>query len=298
MSHHMKSTSALFLAVILILCISFSCKTPEKIPEMKLRQMSAVRLYKKAKDNTFDYRHFQIKRINIQFDNGKTRTTFRASVSAQKNQAVLLSVTKLGILLVRVMLTPDSILYVNYFDKSFYHGDYAPINNLLQYDVNFNTVQAIVSANIFSLFEDEKELREFITWDEKGLYVLQSETVRKLTRMEEKGKQQRLERFLKRKDEKIPVIQTFYFDPKLFTIRKVEMKDKDSPREALLYFNDYEPVGDRYYPSSVDLIFRSNDTSIEVNAKMSGFSTDNGEFVPLRIPEKYERVFLNSEHEN
>jgi hypothetical protein len=298
MTNHIKLTTALLPAVLLILCISFSCKTPEKIPELKLQPMSAVRLFKKAKDNTFDYRSFQIKRINIQYDNGKIRTTFRASVHAVKDQAVLLSVTKLNILLAKVMLTPDSVVYVNYFDKSFYRGDYEAFNSLLQYELNFNTIQAIVSANIFSLFDNEKELREFKTWNEQGLYVLQSETVRKLTRLEEKGKLQKAERFLKRKDEKITVIQTFYFDPKLFTIRKVEMKDKDSPREAILYFSDYESVGDKYYPASVDLIFRSDGTAIEVNSKISGFSTVDGEFVPLKIPEKYERVFLNSEHEN
>jgi hypothetical protein len=293
-----KSITALHIAVILIVGFFISCKTTEKIPEVKLKPMTAVRLYKKAEDNTFDYRQFQIKRINIQFDNGKIKASFKASVHAVKDQAVLLSVTKLNILFARVMLTPDSIVYVNYFNKSFYKGDYETVGNLLEFDLNFNTIQAIVSANIFSLFENEKELREFKTWDEGGLYVLQSETIRKLTRMENKGKLHRVERFMRRKDEDISVIQTFYFDPELFTIRKLEMKDKDSPKEALLYFNNYEPVGDKYYPASVDMIFHSDSTTIRLNSKMSGFSTDDGEFVPLKIPEKYQRVFLNSEHEN
>jgi len=281
------------LAVTLISGLLISCRTTEKIPEVKLRPLNAVRLYKKAEGNAFDYKQFSIKKINIQYDNGNSRTSFRASVQAFKDKAVLLSITKLNILIAKIMLTPDSVVYVNYLNKSFYNDGYGPIVEMLKFNLNFNSIQAIVSANIFSLFDSQKELRDYKTWTEGGLYVLQEETIRKLNRMEYKGKTQRMERILRRMDEEIPVIQTFYFDPSLFVIRKLDMKDKDSPRQAVINFNDYEPVGTKYFPSSVDMTFHSDSVSIELNSKLSGFSTDDGEFVPLKIPERYQRVYLN-----
>mgnify|MGYP001143572075 CR=1 FL=1 len=293
MANNPKAITALYLAVIFVFSLLGSCRTVEKVPEARLRPMNAVRLYKKAEDNSFDYYHFTIKKINISLDNGRSKTSFRASIQAVKGEAVLMSVTKLNILLAKVMLTPDSVVYVNYFDKSYYRGSYVPVSEMLKFDLDFNSIQAIISANIFSLFRNEKELRDFKTWNGNGLYVLQSETVRRLTRIEDKGKTQRVERILRRLDEEIPVIQTFYFDPSLFVIRKMEMEDKDSPRKAIIRFNDYEPVGGKYFPTTVEMLFQSDSSAIQVNSKLSGFSTDSGEFVPLRIPEKFERVFLN-----
>jgi hypothetical protein len=287
-----RPVKTICFSAFLVFCLLTSCRTTEKVPEVRLRPMNAVRIYKKAESNTFNYDRFAIKKINIQFDNGRVRTSFRAAVQAVKDQAVVLTLTKLNMLLARVMLTPDSVVYVNYFEKTFYSGDYEPISELLHFELDFTTIQAVVSANIFALFENGKELREFRTWDEEGYYVLQSETVRKLTRLEDKGKTERAARIMSRMDEEIPVIQTFYFDPSYFLIRKLELKDIDTPQYALLQFGDYEPVADKYYPASVDMVFKSGSSNISVNAKMSGFSTGDGEFVPLKIPEKFNRIYL------
>jgi hypothetical protein len=289
----MKPKAVIHCVALLIFGFLYSCKTPERIPEVRLKPMNAVKLYKKAEDNTFDYSHFNIRKVNIQYDNGRNKTSFRASVVALKDKAVMLSITKLNILLAKVMLSPDSIIYINYFDKSYYRGLYEPVCNLLDFDLDFNTIQAIVSANIFSLFENQKDLREYKTWTEKGMYVLQSEAIRKLTRMEARGKTHRMARFMKKMNEEISVKQTFYFDPNLYVIRKLTMEDKNSPRNVALLFDDYETVGMKYFPASVGMVFRSDSVNLEVQAKMSGFSVDEGEMVPFKIPEKYERIILH-----
>jgi hypothetical protein len=292
MANHIKPIAVIHCVALLIFGFLYSCKTPERIPEVRLKPMNAVKLYKKAKDNTFDYSQFNIRKVNIQYDNGRNKTSLRASVTALKDQAVIVSITKLNILLARVKLSPDSITYINYFDKSYFKGLYEPVCNLLNFDLDFNTIQAIVSANIFSLFENQKDLREYKTWTESGMYVLQSETIRKLSRMEARGRTHRMERFLKRKNEEISVIQTFYFDPSLYVIRKLTMEDKNSPRKVTLQFSDYEPVGTKFFPASVGMVFQSDSVNLEVQAKMSGFSIEEGEIIPFKIPERYERIFL------
>lgn len=287
------SRSHPFVAFVVVLLIFVSCRTTEKVADIRLRPMSATRLYRKALDNTFDYKRFSIKRINIQMENETSKASFRASISAIKDTAVLITITKLNILVAKVMLMPDSITYVNFLDKSYYAGNYEPFRQMLNFDLSFDNFQAIISANIFTLFEKQRELREFETWIDGNRYVLQSETVRKLSILEDKGKYQRVDKILKRLDEDLHVVQTFYFDPRLFVIRKLALSDKTSGRQADLDFDDYEPVGDKYYPASMSLTFSSEGKKIRLDSKLSGFSTDGGEFVPLRIPEKYQRVYLN-----
>ncbi len=284
---------AIAFCMVLISSFLVSCKTAEKVTGERLRPITPVRLYRNASDNMFDFSHFNIKRINVQFDNSKTRTSFRAAIQAWKDESVIFSISKLNILVARIMATPDSVVYVNYFDKSYFAGDYSLVNELFNFDLDFNTLQAIISANIFTLFEDEKEIRSFQTGIRDGLYTLQSETVQKISKLEEKGKIQRAERILKRLEEDIHIVETFYFDPTLFLTRKVLMEDNESARYAEIRFSDYERVGEKYFPALVELDFRSGDEVISVSSKMGGFSTESCEFVPLRIPGNYKRVFLN-----
>lgn len=286
-----RSTGTFLLSVAILLMPLVSCKTTEKVVVPKPRPMSSVRLYKKAEENTFDYQRFNIRRVNVQVEKGESRTSFRAGIQAVKDSVVLISVSKMNILLARVKLTPDSVSYVNYLNKTYYSGDYEPVSDLLNFTVDFRTVQAIISANIFLLFDSQKELREFKTWVENEFYVLQSEAVRKLNRMENKGKTQRMERFMRRMGEDIHVVQTIYFHPGRFTIQKVVMDDQLNHQQAVLLFGEYEEVGGKYFPSSVALNFDSEVNTLMINTKMSGFSTTAGEFIPLRIPAGYQRIF-------
>lgn len=283
----------LHLVVILIAGILFSCKTAEKIHRETLRPMSAVRLFRKAEENSFTYNHFAVKRINIQYDNGETKTSFRAGLMAIRDSSLLLSISKLNIPLAKVLLTPDSVLYVNYFEKSYYAGNYEPIGQMTGMDLHFNLVQALLSANIFSLFEKPKEMRAYTTWVEEGMYVLQPEDQRKIALLEEKGKEQRADRIGRRLEEEDPVVRTYFFDPDLFVIRKMTLENKSVSEGAEITFNDYEKVGGTYYPASVDLNVSTAKGTVTVTSRMSGFSTDDGEFVPLKVPEKFQRVYLN-----
>ncbi len=281
------------LVVFLFLSQFFSCKTPTTLTDTRLRDLSAMRLYKNAEENTFDYERFSIKKINIQFDNGESRSSFRASIQAIKDSLMLFSITKMNILLGRVLLTRDSLFYVNYFDKAYYSGGYDPIHEMLHFNLDFNTLQSIISANAFYLFKDEKELREFATWKDNGMYVLQSKAIRKLNRMEDKGRTVRAEKFARRLDEDIQVTETFYFDPELFVVRKLIVENNLSSDKAEFSFSDYEKVGEKFYPASVDMVYHSEKGSVSVFSKMAGFSTDSGEVIQLRIPEKYKKIYIN-----
>ncbi len=280
------------LVMALVAAAAVSCRTPGKIPEAKLRPYTAPRLFKKASENSFRYHSFSIRKATIQVDNGRIATTFRAGIQAVRDSFIMVSLSKLNILLARVMLTPDSVLYVNYFNRSYYAGDYSPVGSLLDFDLDFALLQAIVSADIFSVFDDEKTLREFKTWVEEGQYVLQSESSWKINRLEDRGRTHRIGKILKRMEDEIPVVQTCYLDPSLFVVNKLILEELTGPRKAELTFGGYEQVDGQYFPSSLDVNILSDKGGLKLAARLSGFSTEAGSLNLPEIPPKYERVFL------
>lgn len=284
-----KITGIRLLGMVILAAAIFSCKTAEKVAEVKIRPMSPGRLLKKVEENTFDYQRLDIKRINCQIDNGDSKTSFRASLKSIKDRDILLTFSKLNILVGRVLLTPDSVWYVNYLERKYFAGDYSGLSQLFNLDLDFNTIQSIISNRAFTFNEDD----DFESGVEDGMYMLQSEKVKKLSRIGMKGKPQRMERLMKRLDEDALVMQTMFIDPVRFVLRKMQVQDKTNNRQVEFLFNDFEQVNHRDYPTSLDMSFRSPDNFIRLNVKMSGFSTEETDSVTLKIPEKFTQVYLN-----
>lgn len=255
--------------------------------------MSPGRLLKNVEESAFDYTHFSVRRINVQIDDGESKTSFRAGMQAIKDNEIQISVTKFNIPLGRISLTPDSIIFINYIERSFIADDYKTLSNFLDFDLDFNAIQAILSGNIFSFFEDDDDLRDYKSYTDRGMYMIQSEKMRKLRKIDERGKVQKMERMMKRMDEDALVIHTFYFDPERFVLRQMILEDKTNDRKAELKFDDYSKVGQKYYPGAIDVSFISEEGKFAIDARMSGFSTERGELTPLKIPDRYQRLYIN-----
>jgi hypothetical protein len=254
--------------------------------------MSPSRLLKNVEENVFDYAHFSVRRVNLQIDDGETKNSFRAGVQAIKDVEIQISVTKFNIPLGRISLTPDSILFINYIERNYIADNYRVFSSLFDFDLDFNAIQAILSGNVFTFFDDGDELRDYNSYVDDGMYMIQSEKMRKLRKIDEKGKEQKLDRLARRSDDDALVVHTFYFDPEKFVLRRMLLEDKTNKRLVRLYFNDYTRVSSRFYPGSIDIGFESEEGKYSVEARLSGFSTEVGELTPLRIPERYRRLSL------
>ena len=290
---HWSQAGRNILLAFFVYSLIYSCKPAETITEMRLRPMSPGRLIRNIEENAFDYSSFHVKRINIQMDDGQSKNSFRATMQAVKDQQILLTVSKFNIPLGLLSLTPDSILFVNYMERTYITDGYGALSDLLNFDLDFYAVQAILSGNIFSFFEDDDELKSYNSYVSDGLYMIQSETMRKLRKISEKGKVQKAERILRRSDEESLVVNTFFFDPKLFVMKRMVLEDKTYSRNLNLQFDDYQKVDQKYYPGSIMLTLENEGQQMRLEMTMSGFSTEHSELLPVRLPDKYQRVYLN-----
>ncbi len=282
-----------WVMLTLMVAIAFqACKSTEKLSETRIRSMSPSRLLQNIEEQVFDFSHFSVRRINLQVDDGNSKNAFRASMQAIKDEQIQFTITKFNIPLGRMMLTPDSLLFINYIDRTYLADDYTVLSDMLDFELGFNVIQTILSGNIFSFFEDDSDLLNYNATVEENMYKIQSEKFRKIRKIDEKGKVQKLERLLKRLDEDALVINTFYFDPVLFVLRRLELNDKTNMRSVALLYDEYQKVNDRYFPGSIDLLVQSEESSLRLDAKMSGFSTEKSDLVPLRIPERYRQLLI------
>ena len=290
---HWSQVGRNILLALFIYALIHSCKPAETVSEMRLRPMSPGRLIRNIEENAFDYSSFNVKRINIMMDDGQSKNSFRATMQAIKDRQILLTVSKFNIPLGRLSLTPDSILFVNYMERTYITDGYSALSDLLNFDLDFYAVQAILSGNIFSFFEDEDELKSYNSYVSDGMYMIQSETMRKLRKIDEKGKVQKAERIIRKNDDESLVVNTFFFDPKLFVMQRMVLEDKTWSRNLNLQFDEYQKVDQKYYPGSIMLTLNNGGEAVRLELSMSGFSTEHSELLPVRLPDKYQRVYIN-----
>lgn len=283
-----------FLFLIIVLGLS-SCKTTREIPSANLKPIGTAKLLKNVEENSLVYESFSISRINCQFSTNQLKTSFKINLKSIKDKKILASITKLNIPVGRVLLTPDSVIYVNYIDRSYFVDDYTFLSNFLNIDLDFATIQSIISNSAFSYRNDEKEkdFKTFSTSVESGMYILQSEKERKVFKMEGKGKEGKIERRLKRLDDNALILQKMSFNPTNFALTKLLIEDKTNNRKMEMNFDDFTKIMNKDYPGSVDMSFNSETDNVSLKIKMSGFSTEKVDELNLKIPEKYQQIKVN-----
>lgn len=273
-----------------------SCKTTSKIPaEVKAKPISTTKLLKKVEENAFEYEYLTIKSIRCNYSGNKTKASFKINLKAKRDEKILVSISKLNIPAGRVLLTPDSIIYVNYIDREYFVDDYSYLSSVLNIDLDFATIQSIISNNAFSYRNDarEKDYRTFKLYIESNMYVLQSEKERKIYKMDEKQKEQKIERRLKRLDDEALIIQRMFFNPENFTLTKLELDDKTNGRNMNMVFENFVEVEEMEYPSSMNMNFLSPNENLNMKIKLGGFSTEKVKSFNIKIPDKYEQIIVN-----
>lgn len=284
------------VAIVIVSVWLSSCKTTSKIPaDVVARPISTNKLLKKVEENAFEYAYFSIKSIRCNFTSSKSKAAFKISLKTKRDENILVSISKLNIPVGRVLLTPDSVKYVNYIDREYFIDDYSFLSSFLHIDLDFATIQSIISNNVFSYRNDakNKDYKTFKSFIESNEYVLQSEKERKIDKLDEKEKVQKIERRLKRLDDQAFIIQRMFFNPSNFTLTKLEIDDKTNRRNMSLSFDDFVKVEKMDYPGAMDMNFISPEEEINMKIKLSGFSTNKIDPLKIKIPEKYEQIHVN-----
>ena len=276
--------------MIAVLVVVSSCKTPSELVVVDARPISTNKLLKRIEQNAFDYEYLTIKRINCNFSSSQSKAAFKINLKAKKDDCILVSISKLNIPVGRVLLTPDSVKYVNYIDRNYFIDDYSYLSSFLHIDLDFATIQSIISNNAFSYRNDprDKDFKNFDALIEDNQYVLQSEKTRKLSKLEEK--ENKAERHLKRLDDQALIVQKMFFSPGSFALNRLLISDKTNDRNMNLVFDDYTEVKNKEYPGSIEMNFHSPEEEIDMKIRMSGFSTDKISSFSIKIPQKYEEI--------
>lgn len=92
--------------------------------------------------------------MKIDMDMQEEKMQFQCFFVNRIDSLIYLNLNKSGIELARLVLTPESVVYVNKMEHKYYTGDYSFFKNMLGFPLDYPMIQSMFNAVDFPNFED------------------------------------------------------------------------------------------------------------------------------------------------
>lgn len=289
----MKKQYYLLSFLIIILTLS-SCRTQKAITtnaDVRIKDLSTRRIIKNINNYESEIKGLNIKKITCLCETPEKKISFRMNLKMNTNDYILLFASKMSLPIAKVMMTPDSVKLINYYNKNYTLSDYSYFNYLAGTDLNFYMIQSIFNNDIFSMDENDKQYKDFVSYKDSGYYVLQSLNTRKIDRIFKRNRKERIDRILKRKDEDVFVVQSVYVNPVTFKIHKIILDDKIKNKQLTINFsNFYQIKPNGSFPGQIKLYYKTSNNFLKMEMKLSKVSFEDVTDPSFNIPAKYNKV--------
>jgi len=279
--------------VLYFLAVAFfvsSCSTTRHLPVFEIKPMTAIKILKKIDRETPVYNNYESKKISIEFDINDEKNSLSGQFKTKRNKCIILTIRKLTVPLGRGLITPDSVVFVNYFDKNYMAGDFADIKKRFGIDLDFNLIQALLTADVSKLIKEDNFDKEVISVIDSQMYRIDSRFEPKIDRAINSGNERRLSRYMRRMDDSEFFDYSIWIDPQYFVVRKINLNDIKYNKIITIRYDQYELVGRRLFPQNVSLDFFSPTQKFTILLKLSKSSVNTDNDFSFTVPEKFERL--------
>ncbi len=246
------------------------------VGKCRLDYKSSKTLSRLVKENEFNFDWLNAK-ANVESLVEDREEQFDIKVAIRKDSAMLISIHYLlGLQVAKVLITKDSVKFVNYIDKTYFKGDFVYINNLLAADLDFDLLQAVMFGNSAEFQDEESKLRPVT--DRQNCHYLLS-TIRK----------RRLRKIQTGSADLTDALQILTLNPENFKITKTEFIEPSTNRQFIANYSKFTSKDSVFAPYHVDIdIVAQKKASIKIDYVR--IEKNIPQKLTLNIPAKYDPI--------
>ena len=139
-----RTTFLLLIATLFIV----SCKTRRAVERSPLFPLSENAIIDLVDQNSFQY-HTYSSKLAVSADTPDQKGSFKVNIWMSVTPA-------LGIEAVRVLIQPDTLMFINKMKNQYFAGGYSSIDSLLQYATKFEFLENLLVGNAVEIEPGEK----------------------------------------------------------------------------------------------------------------------------------------------
>lgn len=268
---------ALLILIASFLFVISACKTSTRATlKQPLKEYEFDYLYSKLLENQLEFDYLSAK-FNVDYIDGKKKTGLKGQLRIKNDSAVWMSFSPaLGIEAARILLTNDSIKFMNRLNKTYFTGKYNLIDSLLNTTIDYSILQAMLVGNDLAQYD----INKFKSSIDGGLYRI---TIQERKKIKKYLRQDEI-------DSKV-LIQQIWLDPETFKIRRVDLKElTEGNKKLTVYYDDYELFNGQLFPKRLYITVTSQ-KQINIDVKFIKAEINKPLKFPYRIPKKYDKLF-------
>jgi len=253
-----------YIYIIILLSI-FSCSTVKNsvLHEKKeLPPINRKHLLSLVRDSSLNYSALMLKKVNIKInEHGKT-SSYRGSIRILKDSSIWISLNfALGMEVVRLLITKDSVSFIDRYHKQYYKGSYDFLEEKLGIDLNYELIQSLLTNDLVNYEDilDDKISNKFNSRVSDGYYTLTSMSLNLI-------------------------------NPETFKVNKIYVTELYRDWKMNVSYSDYSRFNSKLIPTKLAFTFCSMNKEFSCTLSYSGIYFKDKLRIPFRIPAKYEEI--------
>ncbi|MFZ4398556.1 MAG: DUF4292 domain-containing protein [Bacteroidales bacterium] len=270
-----------YCSLIIIASIIVSCKSTKQliIPKEILSPvdisnvMNTDSIFDMMSKSQFRFDWLSAK-FSADYEVDDNNTSFSGQIRIRKDSVIWISISKFSIEVARMLITEDTVKFINWMDNNYFISDFNYINRFINNAVDFDMLQAFFIGNDFKYYENDK----FKTSSEGNQYHLSTVNRHKL------------KKYIKTENDKLKIlVQSILIDPMTFKINELTVKEVKANNKLKASYSDYETINGQLFPRKLKVLI-SAEKEIKINIDFSRINIDEALNFPFRIPGSYERM--------
>lgn len=204
-------------------------------------------------------------------------------VKGRKDSAIWISIQAVGLVdVAKLLITRDSVKMVVYVKKQYFKGDFNYINQILNADLDFDMLQAVLFGNSADFDDDDSKLKPVVD-RENCLYLLSTERKRKLRRIT--SGQDSLKRSM----------QTMTLNPDSYKIIANIFEDVTTNRSFKATYENFNAKDSVFAPHHVNIDIKA-EKQINLKINYVRIELNQPQKLTLNIPKNYDPIPVKKEN--
>lgn len=255
------------LTILLLLGASlWSCKPKKLIGPVDADLLKEPSLaLELIKNSELDYLWFSTRFSgNVVLD--QKSQNISGQLRIKKDSAIFVSIAPvLGIEVARAIITPDSVKMINRLESNYYLGNISYLNQLLNTDIDFYMLQAILTGNDFSHFQRSG----FQVAEDRGRLRLSHASRKRIS-----GSGSSFNNLL-------------LMDPETGKLRSSHWTEIPGKRTLKMDYKRYEKISNQWVPAELEIVFSEAASSVNMVLSYSRTTLNQPQSMQFSIPARY-----------
>lgn len=269
-----------FAAIVCFLSFISSCKNQKKITlnngkcilDFKNTRTLTVNL----KTNEFNFDRLKAK-VSIEAVIDSSSNSFSMSLRMKKDSIIWMSLSKIGIEGARILITKDTVKFVNTLKKQYFIGDFTYLSKMLNTELDFEIIQSLLIGNSVTFYDEAEKIKPGI---DNCQYTLGTIRKYKLHRVMGKGKELK------------DAAQSIYMIPETFKIARILFYDFNPDRSFDAKFGAFavpENSGNQLFPYKMNYVIKAQ-KNVTIDIDYDKIQLNEELTFPFKIQDNYERI--------